>query len=364
MVNSAPSGSSPHSRRYVAVWLITGVLIVLWFLIAIGIGQAIFDRVGPLVLWGVAIAIMLIILGLAGHEINGRWIGILIDSRSKISLSRLQITLWTVIVLSAYLTMALPRVAAMVGDTPTLNAEQALDISFPEELMLAMGISAVSFAGSSLIKSNKKTKQIRLEARLSPESAQKRRDDAAAAFKAADDDLTAAVETETLYKQELEAAKVELTNATTDEQRALAQKKIDRAQTMMDAAAADKQKKTDDRAAKKKALDLAEAELADITASQGLLHKNSDPSEARWVDLFRGEEISNWRLVEMSKVQMLFFTVVVVAAYSAALSGVLRDVAALRTAASLSFPDFSSTLNALLAISHGTYLSVKTIDQS
>jgi hypothetical protein len=230
--------------------------------------------------------------------------------------------------------------------------------------MLAMGISAVSFAGSSLIKSNKKTKQIRLEARLSPETAQKRRDDAAAAFKIADDDLNKAVETETLRKQELEAAKAELTAATTDDQRALAQKKVDRAQTTAAAAAAEKQKKTDERAAKKKALDMAEAELADITASQGLLHKNSDPSEARWVDLFRGEEISNWRLVEMSKVQMLFFTVVVVAAYSAALSGMLRDVVALRTAASLSFPDFSPTLNALLAISHGTYLSVKTIDQN
>jgi hypothetical protein len=102
----------------VALWIVVAVLIVIWSIVAIGIGQALFDRVGPLVLWGVAIVIMLIILGLAGHEINGRWIGILIDSRSKISLSRLQITLWTVMVLSAYLTMALPRVAAMVGDNP------------------------------------------------------------------------------------------------------------------------------------------------------------------------------------------------------------------------------------------------------
>jgi hypothetical protein len=364
MVDSTAGSSSTRSRRYVALGIVTIVLIVIWAVIAIGIGQAIFDRVGPLALWGVAIVIMLFILGLAGHEINGRWLGILIDSRSKISLSRLQITLWTVMVLSAYLTMALPRAAAMVGDNPTLSAEQALDISFPEELMLAMGISAVSFAGSSLIKSNKKTKQIRLEARLSPEAAQKRRDEAAAAFKAADDDLNAAVEKETLHKQELEAAKAELTAATADDQRTIAQKKIDRAQTAMDSTSADKQKKTEERTAKKKALDMAEAELADITASQGLLHKNSDPSEARWVDLFRGEEISNWRLVEMSKVQMLFFTVVVVAAYSAALASMLRDVEALRTAASLSFPDFSPTLNALLGISHGTYLSVKTIDQS
>ncbi len=364
MADPASNDSSSQSRRYVAVWIVVGVLIVLWAVLAIGIGQAVFDRVGPLVLWGAAIVIMLIILGLAGHEINGRWIGILIDSRNKISLSRLQITLWTVMVLSGYLTMALPRVAAMVGDKATLNAEQALNISFPEELMLAMGISATSFAGSSLIKSNKKTKQVKLETRLSPETAQKRRDDAAAVFKTSDDDLNTAVATETLRKQELEAAKAELAAATTDDQRSLAQKKIDRTQTATESAALDKQKKTDERASKKKALDLAEAELADITASQGLLHKNSDPAEASWADLFRGEEISNWRQVEMSKVQMLFFTVVVVAAYSAALSSMLRDVVALRAAVSVNFPDFSPTLNALMAISHGTYLSVKTIDQT
>jgi hypothetical protein len=348
----------------VAAWIVTGVLTVIWLILALGVGQAVIDRIGLVALWGLAALIMVIILGLAGREVNGRWLGILIDTRNKFSLSRLQITLWTVMVLSAYLAMALPRVAAMVGANPTLTAEQALNISFPEELLLAMGISAVSFAGSSLIQSNKKTKQIKIEARLSPEAAQKRRDEALAAFKAADSDLNTAVETETSRKQELDAAKAELTAATTDEQRTSIPRKIDRLQTGYDAATLDKQKKSDERAAKKKVLDTAEAELADVTASQGLLHKNSDPSEASWADLFRGEEISNWRLVDMSKVQMLFFTVVVVAAYAAAIASMLRDITMLRTVAGLAFPSFSPTLNALLAISHGTYLSVKTIDQT
>jgi 5-enolpyruvylshikimate-3-phosphate synthase len=124
----------------------------------------------------------------------------------------------------------------------------------------------------------------------------------------------------------------------------------------------DKEKAVKDRDAKKKALQAAEEDLAAITEAQGLLHKNADPSEARWVDLFRGEEIANYKLVDMSKVQMLLFTVAVIAAYAAAISSMLRDVEALRTATSLSFPDFAPSLNALLGISHGTYLSVKTID--
>jgi hypothetical protein len=61
---------------------------------------------------------------------------------------------------------------------------------------------------------------------------------------------------------------------------------------------------------------------------------------------------------------MLFFTVVIIAAYAAAISGVLRDLSLLRTSAFIAFPGFSESLNFLLGISHGTYLSVKTIDQS
>jgi hypothetical protein len=36
----------------------------------------------------------------------------------------------------------------------------------------------------------------------------------------------------------------------------------------------------------------------------------------------------------------------------------------LLTEHNLSFPDFTPSLNALLGISHGTYLSVKTVDHS
>ena len=154
------SGSQPgRSGVRMALWIVLAVAAVFWAVIAIGIGQATIDRVGPFVLWGVAIVFMVVLLALAGHEINGQWFGVLIDSRNKVSLSRLQITLWTVLVLSTYLTIALPRVSAMVGDNPTLNVANVLDIRFPEELIVAMGISAVSFAGSSLIQSNKKGKQ-------------------------------------------------------------------------------------------------------------------------------------------------------------------------------------------------------------
>jgi hypothetical protein len=283
---------------------------------------------------------------------------VLIDSRNKVSLSRLQITLWTVLVLSTYLTIALPRVSAMVGETPALGVDNALDIRFPEELIVAMGISAASFAGSSLIQSNKKGKQIKVDARLSPDAAQARRDQAAEALKKAEGTLLDAVKAEGIRKTELDQAKAALAPGT------VPQAKVDMAETLWKAALLDVETATKDRDTKKAALETVESELADILATQGLLHKNADPSEARWVDLFRGEEISNFKLVDMSKVQMLFFTVVIIAAYAAAISSVLRDLNSLRTSAFIAFPGFSESLNFLLGISHGTYLSVKTIDQS
>ncbi len=363
MANETSGSQSGRSRVQIAAWIVEAVLVVFWGVVAIGIGQATIDRVGPFVLWGAAIVFMMVLLALAGHEINGQWFGVLIDTRNKVSLSRLQITLWTVMVLSAYLTIALPRISAMVGAPPTLNAAQALDIRFPEELILAMGISAVSFAGSSLIMSNKKGKQIKVEARLSPDTAQARRDQAEGALKDAESTLLDAVKTEASRKDELNQAQAALAAATAG-QHAAAQAKVAMAETMYNAALVDKEKATKDRDAKKKAFDAAADELADVLATQGLLHKNADPSEARWVDLFRGEEISNFKLVDMSKVQMLFFTVVIIAAYAAAISSLLRDVTVLRTASFISFPNFSESLNFLLGISHGTYLSVKTIDQS
>ena len=192
---------------------------------------------------------------------------------------------------------------------------------------------------------------------MSPDAAQARRDQAAAALKTAEDILLDAVQTEASRKDELDKAQQALAGGTGT------QDKVDAAETKYDSALIDKEKATKDRDAKKKALEAVESELADILATQGLLHKNADPSEARWVDLFRGEEISNFKLVDMSKVQMLFFTVVIIAAYAAAISGVLRDLNALRTSAFIAFPGFSESLNFLLGISHGTYLSVKTIDQ-
>lgn len=346
----------------IALWIVWFILILVWGTVVSGLIGFTVTNVGPVALWGLAALILLILLVLAGREINGLWAGALIDSRNKISLSRLQITLWTVMVLSAFLTMALPRVVAMTGKGATLTQQQALDISFPEQLILAMGISAVSFAGSNLIKSSKRTRQFKIEARATPEeSAADRLRLAQAELDDADADITDKAQRETDQKVIADAAQADAAANPTDTTKGL---KALQENTLYRKLLNDKEGAVKNREAKNRALQAAKEEMATISESQGLLHKNADPSEANWVDLFRGEEIGNYKQVDMSKVQMLFFTLVVIVAYSAALSGMLRDAELLRTAPSLSFPAFSDSLNALLGISHGTYLSVKSVDHS
>lgn len=356
--------SKAPSKWYVAFWLVEFVLVILFAVLVYLITNNMYQNFGPISVWIITILIMVILLALAGHEINGQWFGILIDTRNKFSLSRLQITLWTIIVLSAYLTMAIIRVSAMVSETSPLNQQQALDIRFPEELILAMGISAASFAGSNLINSNKKSKQVKIESKSTPEAALVRRNQAKRDFDDAEGQLSLFVQAESNRKQELDGAIQSLAAALDDNARQLAEKVKSRAEMLYNAAVQDKEKAVLDRDSKNKALQTAERDLTDITEAQGLLHKNATPAEASWADLFRGEEISNYQLVEMSKVQMLFFTVVVIFTYVAVLAKMLGNAQALLLPASIDLPAFSQSLNALLGISHGTYLSVKTIDHS
>lgn len=354
------SKATPAPRLTIALWIVEIGLIFFWGAVVIGIGRFTVETVGPLALWGLGVLIMFMLLGLAGHEINGQWAGILIDTRNKFSLSRLQITLWTVMVLSAYFTMALPRVAAMVGQNATLDQQQALDIRFPNELLLAIGISSVSFAGANLIESNKKSKQVQIDAKLTPEAALTRRNQAKKELEAADVEVSLRVSKENKQKETSDTANKEAEDNPND---AAKKSKALLETTLYRKLVNDKDVAVKDREAKYVALQAAEADLTALNEAQGLLHKNADPSEASWADLFRGEEISNYKLVDMAKVQMLFFTVVVIVTYTAAVSSMLQNMAALRTDAYLEFPASSQSLNALLGISHGTYLSVKTVDK-
>jgi hypothetical protein len=102
----------------------------------------------------VVMVAMLLFIAVVGVRISGRPGGILINERNLISLSRFQTVLWTLIILSAFLTMALQRMR--IGELP--DDQSPLKIMLDWRLWALMGISTVSLIGSPLIQSTKKTK--------------------------------------------------------------------------------------------------------------------------------------------------------------------------------------------------------------
>jgi hypothetical protein len=194
-----------------------------------------------------------------GHTANpGVWRGALIDERNKISLSRLQMLAWTIVVLSAYLTAVLQRVA--VGET------DALAVAIPQQLWWLMGISTASLVGSRLITGQKM-----------------------------------AAEPRTLEGQTKKGAPENLGHVV------------------------------------------------------GVVTTNETPYAASWANIFQEEEVLGKGSLDLSKIQMFFFTVVILVAYCANLWSSLSHAPGVLQ----SLPPVADSMNVLLGISHAGYLTTK-----
>jgi hypothetical protein len=101
-------------------------------------------------LWAVVFLSMLVFVMVLG-DAKGRIGGILISERNVMSLSRFQLVAWTLLICSAFITVALARVFAKLPNP--------LAIQLPPELWQLLGISGVSSVGSALILQNKAGKQ-------------------------------------------------------------------------------------------------------------------------------------------------------------------------------------------------------------
>lgn len=93
--------------------------------------------------------------------------------------------------------------------------------------------------------------------------------------------------------------------------------------------------------------------------NQGLVLVNGRPEDASLSDLFRGEETGNGALLDLGKVQLFFFTVLIVLVYAAALGRLFMAGGAIH-----SFPALDDSTIALLGISHTAYLTNKAIPHS
>jgi hypothetical protein len=217
-----------------------------------------------------SVVLLLVAFGVvAGHGITGLWHGLLVDERNKLSLSRLQMFLWTLVVLSGFVTAALSNLAADQVDP--------LAITIPSALWLLIGISTTSLVASPLIRSTKR-------ARLAD-------------------------------RDEVRDTFALLSNQGVD--------------------------------------------IGGI-AAKGQIVVNTTLKDARWSDLFMGEETGNAGRLDLAKVQMFYFTLILVLAYGVALGAMfLSDMSRVTT-----FPNLGQGVVVLMGISHAGYLVSKAIPHS
>lgn len=81
--------------------------------------------------------------------------------------------------------------------------------------------------------------------------------------------------------------------------------------------------------------------------------------QAKFTDIFTGDEVTDCRRIDMAIVQMFFFTIIVIVAYSILIYVTMINKA--NTPNKLEFPPLSEGIITLLAISHGAYLTEKAV---
>ncbi len=233
--------------------------------------------------WALVMFFMIILFAAIGRLITGRYSGIFINKRYKMSLSRFQLVIWTLIVLSAFLTIALERINAGIPDP--------LAIALPTQLWALLGISTTSLVGTSLVLSTKVPKK----------------------------PTKAAIEARgKLFAKE-----------------------------------------------EKGLSPLDKTRLKDAVESGyrrfGILDFKLKFEDAKFSDLFTGDESGNSGLIDMAKVQKFFFTLIIAFSYMVLLANLIITA---EPAGLSSFPELSDGLVALLGISSAGYLTSKAPDRT
>jgi len=301
-------------RAVVSMVLLLILAIAAAWLLPKPLGSLVFSAGGGLALtWLIVALLMAFILILIGESLGKGAAGILIDpARNMMSLSRLQVVLWTWVILSALLTVAVARVGDSLGNPagytcpPASAGEEPscadpLGIQLPALVWALLGISITSAVGAPLLKANK-------------------------AQRTAEED-----------HQRLRAARLR----------------------------SRREGGTEEAASYAQALQNRIAENPDLQGqveNTGALVRKTSWTLARFSDIFSGEEISNFMYVDIAKVQNFFFTIIAVVAYTVAL--VAAMVQAGSVAGFFAFPDPGPGLAALISISHAGYLTDKAFAHS
>lgn len=230
--------------------------------------------------WVSIMALLATFIVLIGKHSLKLYRGAFIDPRNKISLSRLQTILWTILVVAAYLSIAIYNIR--------VGASDPLDIAIPEQLWALLGISLTALVGSALIKGQQTTKE---------------RANVNQAAKNMDEQVSPEPGTKALVR-------------------------------------ADDPNKP--------------------VVAVGVLTVNATPEQSSWSDMFRAEQVGAADHLDLGKIQMFYFTIIIVFSYAMAIARMLAQASG-RIG---DFPTLDNSIVALLGISSAAYLTGKGISST
>ena len=101
-----------------------------------------------------------------------------------------------------------------------------------------------------------------------------------------------------------------------------------------------------------------------LATKLGTLYANPTISDATFSDIFEGDEIGNAAQIDLGKVQMFFFTVIIALSYCLSIGSALAAVKTDTPNPFSQFPVLSEGMLALLGISHAGFLVNKGVDHT
>jgi hypothetical protein len=103
-------------------------------------------------IWLATTGLAIVVVMSIGSALTGHPTGVIINNRNMMSLSKLQMLIWTLVVFPALVTAA---AANLVGIGDELASTGPLDINIPNELLAALGLAGASLVGSPVILNTK-----------------------------------------------------------------------------------------------------------------------------------------------------------------------------------------------------------------
>ena len=146
---TAPGGYRASNWGYL-IGLLVVVSIIVAFATLWASGTQ-FVACGPLYAWLVELLVFTSLFAALGSGYKGYWFGMLVDGRNKVSLSRLQMVVWTILFVATFFVIYIWN----VGHPPKAGLAAALNLTVPDAVWILMGLAGLSAAGTPLILSAK-----------------------------------------------------------------------------------------------------------------------------------------------------------------------------------------------------------------